>query len=335
MNENKETRRQVEAVAMVGAAEGLSANTISAQVAEAFRIEWSPNAIRKWGKRRGLHIREMEKNPSPEHVVERVRPTFEPLPRIVPESFTRHLFIPDTQCRPNEDLSHMYWAGRFAAEHEPDTIVHAGDNWDMSSLSSYEKPGSKYHENQRYSLDIEAGNRGMELFEEGLQQFKRASWNPRKVFTLGNHEDRITRAINESPRLEGTISLDDLNLKSLGWEVFDFLMPVQIDGVWYAHYWYARNSGRPYGGSIDNRLRTAGHSFTQGHQQGLAWGRRELGNGTAHLGLVAGSYYQHNEDFRGAQAVNEWRGIVIKNEVANGDYDPSFISLNYLQRTFA
>lgn len=247
----------------------------------------------------------------------------------------RHMFLPDTQCRPGENLDHMEWAGAYAAEHEPDTIIHAGDNYDMESLSSYEAKGAKYFEGKRYKADIEAGNRGMEAFENGMAKRARAGWKPRRVFTLGNHEDRISRALNTDPRLEGVLGFHDFNLESLGWEVHDFLEPVEIDGVWYAHYWYARNTGRAYSGSVENRLRTIGHSFSQGHQQGLQWGRRELANSTAHLGLVAGSYYQHNEHYRGAQATNEWRGIVIKNEVRNGDYDPCFVSLAYLQGQFS
>lgn len=246
----------------------------------------------------------------------------------------RHLFIPDCQCRPEDDLSFLYWIGRYAAEHEPDVIINAGDMWDMASLSSYEKPGSKYFEGRRYQDDVAAGNRGLEQFAEGLAH-ARAGYRPRLVLLRGNHEARCTKATDADPRLEGVIGFHDFNDIALGWQVVDFLVPIEIDGVWYAHYWYQRNTGRPFGGTIENMLRNIGHSFSMGHVQGLRYGRRELANGTAQVGLVAGSAYMHNEPYRGPQATNEWRGIVLKNEVRDGDYDPTFISLNYLQRKFA
>lgn len=242
-----------------------------------------------------------------------------------------HLVIPDTQCKPGVDLEHLYWAGRYAAERQPDVVIHLGDHWDMASLSSYEKRGSRYFEGKRYADDIEAGNQGLRLFEAGM-----GGWQPkRKVLLRGNHEDRITRAINEDPRLEGTIGYHDFNDDELGWEVIDYLSPVTIDGVTYCHYFYHPNTGRAYSGSVDNMLRNVGYTFTMGHQQGKRMGSRELGNGKTQRGLVVGSFYQHNESYRGPQAQSEWRGLIVKHEVADGDYDLMEVSMNYLKKRFA
>jgi hypothetical protein len=43
----------------------------------------------------------------------------------------------------------------------------------------------------------------------------------------------------------------------------------RIDGVHYSHYFSNTHSGKPIGGSIDNRLNKIGHSFVAGHEQGL------------------------------------------------------------------
>ena len=48
-------------------------------------------------------------------------------------------------------------------------------------------------------------------------------WNPRLVFTLGNHENRIERATNADPKLDGLISYKDFQLEEFGWEVYPFL----------------------------------------------------------------------------------------------------------------
>ncbi len=209
-----------------------------------------------------------------------------------------HIVIPDTQVKNGVPTYHLRWIGRYIVDqfkNQPDvTIIHIGDHWDMPSLSAYDK-GKKAMEGRRYALDIEAGNDGFDLLNEPLNDFNRKQrkhgrpeWIPRKVFTLGNHENRITRATEDNAQLDGVVSLDDLNAEGHGWEVIPFLEPIFVDSVAYCHYWYNPNTGRPYGGLVDTRLKQIGHSFTMGHQQGLQYSLRTVAKKTQH-GLVAGS----------------------------------------------
>lgn len=49
------------------------------------------------------------------------------------------------------------------------------------------------------------------------------------------------------------------------------------------------------------------------------------------MGLAAGAFYQHDEDYMPSfQGNHYWRGIIVLNEVRQGTYDPMFVSLNYL-----
>ena len=243
-----------------------------------------------------------------------------------------HLVIPDTQCKPDEDLDHLYWAGRYAADRKPDVIIHLGDHWDMPSLSSYEKRGSKWFEGRRVKEDIDAGNTGLHLFEQGLLE---GGWRPkRKVLLRGNHEDRITRWLSENPSYEGLMGFQDFDDEKLGWEVIPFLTPIEIDGVTYAHYFYNPSTGRSYSGSVDTMLRNIGFTFTMGHQQGRRIGARELTNGRTLRGLVCGSYYQHDEEYRGPQARFEWRGLMVCHEVHDGDYDLMEVSIDFLKERY-
>lgn len=243
-----------------------------------------------------------------------------------------HLVIPDTQCKPNEDLDHLYWAGRYAADRKPDVIIHLGDHWDMPSLSSYEKRGSKWFEGRRVKEDIDAGNTGLHLFEQGLLE---GGWRPkRKVLLRGNHEDRITRWLSENPSYEGLMGFQDFDDEKLGWEVVPFLTPIEIDGVTYAHYFYNPSTGRSYSGSVDTMLRNIGFTFTMGHQQGRRIGARELTNGRTLRGLVCGSYYQRDEEYRGPQARFEWRGLMVCHEVHDGDYDLMEVSIDFLKERY-
>jgi hypothetical protein len=239
------------------------------------------------------------------------------------------------QVRPGEPYDHLVWAARWIGEKvggkKNVTIVCAGDWWDMPSLSSYDR-GKKAMEGRRYVEDVAAGNEAMRAFRGVLRDAAPKGWRPRMVFLHGNHEQRIVRAAEDNAQLDGAVSLTHLDLA--GWETYDFLVPVVIDGVTYAHYFYHPNTGRPYAGTnVESRLAKIGTSFTMGHQQGLLYGVRSTIRGMQH-GLVAGSFYQHNEEYRGPQAQGEWRGIVVKHDVRDGTYDPMFVSLTYLERQY-
>lgn len=257
---------------------------------------------------------------------------------------TVHIFIPDSQVKPGVPLDSLRWIGNYMVEEfaeRPNVkIIHAGDFADMPSLSQYDK-GTKKMEGRTYQADLDAVIEGWDILNEPLEKYnaikrrkKEKVWAPRKVITLGNHEDRITRAINANPQLENTLTLDKLELSRYGWEVIPYLQPIWIDGIAYAHYFYNPLTGKPYGGaSMDTRLKNIGHSFTMGHQQVLQYGIRTVAKGTQH-GLVAGSSYLHPEDYIGPQGQAHWRGIVVKHQVKNGSYDPLFVSLEYLCQRF-
>ena len=142
-------------------------------------------------------------------------------------------------------------------------------------------------------------------------------------------------AIENSPEYDGLMSLSDLEYSEVGWEVIPFLEVVEIDGVSYSHYFYNQQSGRPYAGySMDTRLKNVGFTHVQGHQQIYLCGTRSLNNGNRIRGLVCGSCYLHDEDYRGPQGNSEWRGIFILHEVGGGDYSLLEVSLDFLCRRY-
>ncbi len=246
-----------------------------------------------------------------------------------------HVVIPDTQVSVGTPTAHLGWIGRYLVdqfEGQDLTIIHLGDHWDMPSLSTYDK-GTARIEGRRYKRDIEAGNIAFALLNRPLLEAKaKTGWAPAKHFLRGNHEDRITRASNLDAQLLGVIALEDLDTSD--WKVHPFLEPVFLDGVGYSHYWYQPLTGKPYGGMIETRLKTIGHSFTMGHQQTLLYGVRYVAGASQH-GLVCGSCYTHDEEYKGPQGNSHWRGIIVKHRVSKGSYDPMFVSLNYLRDRYA
>lgn len=253
-----------------------------------------------------------------------------------------HVVIPDTQAKAGVPMDHLRWIGQYIVDNWHDQsikIVHLGDHADMPSLSSYDK-GKKAMEGRRYQQDIEAANKAWEILNGPLTKFnanrrktKHRPWNPERYILLGNHEDRINRAVEMDAQLEGVITTDHLDYARTGWTVMPYLQILWLDGVAYAHYFYNHNTGKPLGGNVEARLKTVGHSFTMGHQQTLAYGLRFVAGKSQH-GLVAGACYLHEEGYRGPQAQAHWRGIVVCHEVRDGSYDPMFVSLDYLCRKY-
>ena len=253
-----------------------------------------------------------------------------------------HIVIPDTQVKPGVPLDHLGWIGRYIVDYQPDTIIHLGDHADFPSLSEYDKKHSTFH-GRRYRDDVFSAKEGWRVLNQPIEDyntkrrdFKEKQYKPIKHMLLGNHEDRVTRALKkDAVTLEGMIGLDQIGYEDYGWEVNPFLKPVILDGVHYAHYFYTPNTGKPYGGvNVELRLMRIGHSFTMGHQQGKLIGARHLSDGTTQRGLVAGSCYLHDEDYKGYQANHHWRGIIVKHEVRGGNYDLMEVSLDFLCRKY-
>ena len=249
---------------------------------------------------------------------------------------TSHLVIPDTQAKVGAPTKHLEWIGRYILDRRPDVVVHLGDHWDMPSLSSYDK-GRKAMEGRRYLADVAAGNEAwavlnapLEAYNAKRREFKEAQYLPRRVLLRGNHEHRIMRAVEADAQLDGVIGYH--HLESPGWEVHDFLAPVEIDGVSYVHFLVNPMNGRPMGGPALTRLRNYGASFTMGHQQTLDYGLRFVKGRSQHA-LVAGSCYLHEEDYLPVDH-QYWRGVIVKHQVEGGSYDPMFVSLDYLCRKY-
>ena len=251
----------------------------------------------------------------------------------------RILVIPDCQVKEGVPLEHLSWAGKAICEFRPDVVVNIGDFADMPSLSTHDVKGSKYFEGLRYKKDVDVVKSAMQLMLKPLRELqtkqklnKDKVYKPRVVMLLGNHENRIDRAINNNPTLEGLISTKDLEYAK-DWEVHEFLRPVFISGVGFNHYWPVGAMGRPASssGAILSKLHM---SCIAGHQQGkqVAYGKRA--DGKPICAIIAGSYYLHDESYMDQLSNKHWRGLLVMNEVEDGHFDEMFLSIEYLGRKY-
>lgn len=249
-----------------------------------------------------------------------------------------HLVIPDCQVRDGDDFEFLRCIGRYIARKQPDTIINLGDFADMASLSSYDV-GKKSFEGKRYLKDIKAAQEAMVALLEPIKAFnanakanKQKQYKPVKHMFLGNHENRINKAVNNDAKLEGVLSVKDLGYEK-DWIVHDFLEVVVLDGVAYSHYFTSGAMGRPCA-SAAAMLSKKHMSCIAGHQQGLQIAMGNRADGTSITSIIAGSCYEHDEDYMGPQGNKHWRGILMLHEVKDGSFDVMPVSLKYLKEKY-
>lgn len=249
------------------------------------------------------------------------------------------LVLPDMQVKDGVPLEHLDWIGKFIVDKKPDVIVNIGDFADMPSLSSYDV-GKKSFEGRRYTKDVEVVQKAMGRLLKPLRDLqgrqaknKKKVYEPRLVLTLGNHENRINRAVENDPKLEGMLDVRDLGYEAFGWEVVPFLEVVSIGGVCFSHYFTTGVMGRPV--TSANALVTKKHrSCVMGHVQHDGIASQYTADGKRLTGLFVGCCYLHDEDYLGAQGNVHWRGVWMLNDVNDGEFEPMQVSLKYLKRRY-
>jgi hypothetical protein len=251
----------------------------------------------------------------------------------------KHAYIPDVQSKPGVDFEYLTHIGQYLVDKKPDVVVCGGDFADMPSLSSYDV-GKKTFEGRRYRTDVDAAHTAMEALLSPIKAHNQAAaknhkarYTPRLVLTLGNHENRINRAVNDDAKLDGTISIDDLKYEEFGWEVHPFLDVVVIDGIAYSHYFTTGLMGRPCT-TANAQLSKKHMSVVAGHQQGLQIATANKADGTRLTSIIAGSCYEHDEDYMSSQGNKHWRGMLMFHSVEDGEFDIMPVPLTYLRRKY-
>lgn len=247
------------------------------------------------------------------------------------------LVLPDVQAKSGNDFSFLTSIGNYIIAKKPDVIVNIGDFSDMESLSTYDR-GLKSFEGRSYQKDIWAAREAMDAlltplydYNKEMKKQKQKSYKPRMVLTLGNHENRINRAINEDRKLDGLISTDDLPYQD--WEVHSFLEVVVIEGIAFSHYFTSGAMGRPVG-TAAALLNKKHMSCIAGHQQGRQIAFAKRADGKDMTALIIGSCYEHDEEYMGVQGNQHWRGLYLLHNVSDGGFDECAVPLSYIKENY-
>lgn len=245
------------------------------------------------------------------------------------------LLIPDVQAKPDVPLDHCDWAAQYIQDHGPDVVVQIGDLGDYPSLSSYDKGKKSMHSRRvldDYTAHIEAADRLMQ---------GHGNWWPQWKYLLGNHEVRVDRHIESNHELEGMLPRPIEFMKDMGWDCYEFLDVLELNGVSFSHFFprtlkgtVTASSSKSGAADADYQIRANMMSCVAGHKQGLSYANRYIG-GKAYHSLIAGSFYQHDEGYMGPQGNDYWRGIVMLHGVKDGDFRLELIDMETLRRWYA
>ncbi len=248
-----------------------------------------------------------------------------------------HLILPDPHAHADFSNERADWIGQLMVDVKPDVFVNLGDQWDLPSLSGYDKGKASFH-GRAYKRDLEAGLEFSERLWAPIRKAKKK--RPYSIFLEGNHEERQRRLLEMSPELDGTISFEDFDLKRDYDEVVRYKGGTpgvtEVDGILYAHYFVTGISGRGVGGEHPAYSLLTKHfqSCTSGHLHTFDYSVRTDGMGRRIHGLVAGVFQQYDSPWAGELCKLWSRGVVIKKEVERGNYDLTWISLDSLRKAY-
>jgi len=75
-------------------------------------------------------------------------------------------------------------------------------------------------------------------------------------------------------------------------------------------------------------------SCIQGHQQGLQIATAYKADGASITSIIAGSCYEHDEDYMSSQGNKHWRGFLMLHDVHDGEFDVMPVSLKYINQKY-
>jgi hypothetical protein len=242
---------------------------------------------------------------------------------------TTHLIIPDSHANPEHNNDRFEWLGKYIYAVRPDVVIDIGDSADMPSLCTYDK-GKQGYDSRRYTNDVNAYIDAMEKVWWPYKKNKKRL--PRREKRRGNHENRIRTAESYAGVMSGTFSIDDLCEEDFNDNVNEYLFAGEpIDGVTYNHVCPSPILSTPLSSvNLARAIVKQEHkSYTVGHTHFRDF-YEERGKHT----LVVGCYFDQFHEFAGPANENYWRGVVLCNNVEDGKYDHSWISLKALREAY-
>ena len=173
----------------------------------------------------------------------------------------------------HDEPSHWSWPLflRFLEDFKPNILIDGGDHLDLSYISSFNKDKLLLLEGKRLKKDFDLLNAELAALRQSCD---------RMLFLEGNHEERLRRAVEKQPLLQGMAELEaNVNFKELAIEYYPLdKQPVKIGKLHFLHGTYtgihhAKKHLLRYMGNV-----TYGHVHEfQSHYHGIPLRNDEMG----------------------------------------------------------
>jgi hypothetical protein len=151
-----------------------------------------------------------------------------------PFQIRKVVLLPDIHY-PHYEQRVMDAVDEFIIDYEPDELVYMGDQISLDCISFWNKRKPLLKEGQRLLKDFEGFNEQILINHENI-----TGPETKRVFMIGNHEQRIKWYNEEHPELEGFVDLErHLQLEARGYEIIPFNEIYQLGklSVIHGYYW--------------------------------------------------------------------------------------------------
>lgn len=255
------------------------------------------------------------------------------------------LVVGDCHVTNGQDLRRFDWLSSLIADVKPQRIVLIGDFLTMNCLSAWDMNKRKNMEGRRYQLEIEAGKEALNRLLHGMtmlrakQQLQKVKmYNPELIYIEGNHEERLTRYLENDPTFEGQVSIEsDLRLSDDGWLWVPYRSYYVCDSVGFTHVPFNKR-GPICGADINKKCADVTIvSCVYGHTHEAHYSNyRRHGHANLQHILNIGCFFEesHDEDYAEGRIKGYWRGVIMLDLHGDGQFDFTTISITKLQEKY-
>ena len=241
--------------------------------------------------------------------------------------------IGDCHATPGYDNKRFEAMGEFAAEElsgvDDAYIVQIGD-W--SDCVAFNEHGTKLEmETVRWEEDKEVTLDSLDRFMDPF--YRRKKKLPTRTIILGNHENRVTRWIEQNPRFQGAFNVNQLGFERFGFQVVPYMRTMLLGGIHFVHHLGSSNGTAAKISSPTNGIKSVGVTTVVGHTHTAGWFPVNYKDRKIHgldLGCAIHKDMGYQENWSCPTAHKYDRCIWVFDNVKNGDFDFRMVRLESL-----
>ncbi len=258
------------------------------------------------------------------------------------------LVIGDSHLEIHSSIKRFKWLGDLILEEQPEVIVQIGDFVSLDCLSHWDYKHRARMEGKRYYAEIEKGNEALYLMELPMNKMnvfrsknKKKQYKPRKIWHLGNHEERLNKYLEDRPELIDSFNLpEEIGALGRGWEIIPYKEYSKVGNILFTHI-PINNANQPISGKYlcDKALSIHDTNVVFGHNHKLEFSTEARhGEDERLFALSVGCFIDGIPAYAagGKGHKSWWRGVVMLDHMLDYENitDIKTISLERLRRDF-